>query len=141
MGYRKYSESEKAEALIKLAFNKYDYQKTSDDTNISVKTLRRWDKDVPKKGVIDLLERALERILMAIPGDLKGTSWATAFGILFDKWLLGHGKATSRHENITTWLQNIPDDELDELIAQFTEAANRPVTIESREGKEEPGAS
>ena len=136
-----YSDLEKAEALVKLAINKYDFQKTADETGISRRSLVNWAKTAPKKGVMELLERALERLLLVIPTDLKGKDWAIAFGILFEKWLLGQGKATSITENITTWLQNIPDSELDELVKQFTEAANRTVTIESVEGKEEPGAS
>src|SRR5512138_1877724 len=101
MGYRDYSETEVAEALIKLAVNKYDYKKTAQATGISVRTLRRWDKLAPKKGVPDLLERAIERLLMVIPSDFNGSNWAITLGILLDKWLLMSGKPTSRAENIT----------------------------------------
>ena len=96
MGYKKYSEAQIAEALIRLAINKYDYNKTSEQVSIPSRTLRRWDKDVTKKGVPELLERAIERMLMVIPANMKGSDWAIALGILMDKWLLMQCQATSR---------------------------------------------
>lgn len=119
-----YSDSEITEALIKLAINKYDYDKTEKDTGISARTLKRWDKNAAKKAVPELLERAIERMLMSIPTNWKGNDWAIALGILMDKWLLMEGKATSRSENIIGWLEDIPDKELDELVKQFEQAAN-----------------
>lgn len=119
-----YSDAEITEALIKLAINKYDYDKTAEDTGISARTLRRWDSSATKKGVPELLERAIERMLMSIPTSWKGNDWAVAIGILMDKWLLMNGEATSRTENIFSMLQNLPDEEVNELVKQFEQAAN-----------------
>lgn len=93
-----YSDVEATEAMIRLAVNKYDYALTAEQLGISEKTLRRWDKNVTKKGVPELLERAIERLLMVIPERMDGNTWAVSLGILIDKWLLVQGQATSRHE-------------------------------------------
>jgi len=119
-----YSDGEIAEALVRLAVNKYNFQETADQINVPVQTLRRWNKNVPKKGVAELLERAISRLLMAIPQNMSGHDWAVAMGILLDKWLLVEGKPNTRTETIFTALQEMPDDELDALIREFEEAAN-----------------
>lgn len=118
-----YSDGEVAEALVRLAVNKYDYKLTSDQIGIPVRTLRRWDKSVPKKGVHELLERAISRLLMSIPNNMSGQNWSIAVGILLDKLLLYEGKATSRVETLFGALEQIGDDELDKLIAEFEQAA------------------
>lgn len=122
-----YSDQEIAEAMVKLAVNKYDFDKTAKDTGISVRTLRRWDKNAPKKGVSELLERAIERILMVIPENMSGKDWAVALGILLDKYQLLRGQPTSRVEAVMRYLESLPDEELDELERQFTEAAGHAV--------------
>jgi len=118
MGYKKYSDAEVSEALILLAVNKYNYDKTSETLGIPPQTLRRWNKVVPKKGVAELLERAIQRMLMHIPKDWKGNEWAVALGILMDKWLLVQGKATSREETLTGFLGEMPEDKRKEVIAE-----------------------
>jgi hypothetical protein len=128
-----YSDAFRTEAIIKLAINKYDYQKTADQVGVPVRTLRNWEKNFPKKGVQDLLERAISRLLMAIPSDMSGHDWSITLGILLDKWLLIQGKATSRVENLFGALEQIGDDELDQLIAEFEQAAS----IEPSEDREE----
>lgn len=124
-----YSDGEKAEALIRLAVNKYDYDLTAEQTGISAKQIRRWDKLVPKNGVADLLERAISRMLMAIPAEMRGNDWAIALGILLDKWLLIQGEPTSRTESIERRLGDLPASELDSVIAEaeriIAEAAGR----------------
>ena len=119
-----YSDTQASEALIRLAINKYDYKLTSKQVGIPERTLRRWDKNVTKKGVPELLERAIERMLMVIPETWHGQDWAIALGILIDKYQLMHGEPTARIENIFTAIQNLPDDELNDLINQFEQAAN-----------------
>lgn len=117
MAYKDYSDVEITEALIKLAINKYNYEMTASDTGISVKTLRRWARMPQKKGVPELLERAIERMLMNIPANWSGHDWAVALGILMDKWLLVQGKATSRTETIARRL-GVSVDELDDVLAE-----------------------
>lgn len=109
-GYR-YSDVEKAEAIIRLAVNHYAFQKTADELGIPVQTIRRWNKSIPKKGVFDLLNRAIERMLMVIPTEWKGNEWAIALGILIDKYQLMQGEPTTRSENIFHNLQELTDDE------------------------------
>lgn len=135
MAYKKYSDAQIGEALVLLAINKYDFAQTSEILNIPAGTLRRWDRDIPKKGVADLLDRAIERLLIQIPSDWKGKDWAAGLGILMDKWLLVQGKATNRSENIFGWLQEIPEDELDELIREIEDAAKHAGDTEGRKGQ------
>lgn len=113
-----YSEFEQAEALVALALNRYDYEKTSAELGISVKTLRRWDKCAPKKGVFELLERAIEQLLMRIPEKMSGEEWGIALGILLDKWLLLQGQPTARTESIAKQISQLTDDEYRAAIAE-----------------------
>lgn len=112
-----YSDLEQTEAMIKLAFNKGDYDKTAADTGVSESTLKRWSKMTPKKGVAELLERAIERLLMAIPEKMDANQWAIALGILMDKWLLIQGQATSRTELMRV-LRIESEDELSAVIRE-----------------------
>ena len=113
-----YSDLQQAEALVKLAINQGDYDKTAEDTGISRRTLIRWAKVAPKKGVAELLERAIERLLMVIPKDMDGQEWAVALGILFDKWLLIQGEPTSRTETIERKLEELDEDEYSSVIRE-----------------------
>jgi hypothetical protein len=113
-----YSDVEVSEALIKLAINKGDYDLTAEQTGVSLRTLKRWAKMTPKKGVPELLERAIERMLMVIPTEWKGNQWAIALGILMDKWLLAQGMPTARMENIITRLRELHPDEYGDVIAE-----------------------
>lgn len=118
MAYRNYSDGEVAEALIRLAINRYDYELTADQTGVSEKTLRRWDKDAPKNSVADLLDRAIVRLLSVIPDNMDGKDWAIAVGILLDKWLLLQGEATSRHESISRVLDDLDADDYASVVAE-----------------------
>jgi hypothetical protein len=113
-----YSDGEKAEAMIRLAFNKYDFDKTSKETGITVKTLRRWEKNVPKKGVSELLDRAIRHMLANIPTTITGQDWAIALGILMDKWLLLQGEPTARTESVHRQVSELTDDEYDSLLEE-----------------------
>ena len=112
-----YNDGEMAEALIMLWSSKYDYDRVSEETGISTRTLRRWDKNAPK-SIPDLLERAIMRLLMAIPKDMHGSQWSTAVGILFDKWLLIQGEPTSRTETIERRLDDLGEDEYSDVIKE-----------------------
>ena len=120
-----YSDGEKAEALIRLAVNRYDFDKTAKETKISAKTIRRWDKSVPKKSVSDLLDRAITRLLMSIPQTMTGQEWAIALGILLDKWLLTQGEPTARTESIERRVSELTDDEYEELLAESRRILDR----------------
>jgi len=122
-----YGDLEKAEALIRLAVNHYDYPKTAGELDISIPSLRRWNRTVPKKGIGQLLERAIEQLLMRIPEKFNGQEWAVTVGILMDKWLLAQGQATSRTESIERRIGQMTDDEyynaIDEAERILAEAA------------------
>lgn len=118
MAFKDYDDNERAEALFALAVNRYDYQKTAKETGIAVKTLRRWDKDAPKKNIGALLDRAIERLLSSVPNDLKGDAWAITLGILMDKWLLLQGEPTSRTETIAREVEKLTPNERDAVIAE-----------------------
>ena len=128
-----YSDAFKTETLIRLAINKYDYGLTAEQVGIPARTIRNWEKSFPKKGIKELLERTISRLLMVIPEKWDGNSWAIALGILIDKLQLLSGEPTSRTENIFKVLEQIPDDELDALLAEFKAAAGRALVTPDRE--------
>jgi hypothetical protein len=112
-----YSDAEVTEAMIRLAVNKYDYEKTAEQVGCTSRSLRNWEKSFPKKSVPDLLERAIERLLMVIPEKMDGNTWAVTLGILIDKWLLIQGQATSRTELMRV-LRIESEDELSAVIRE-----------------------
>ena len=116
MTYKHYSDAERSEAVIRLAVNGYDYKTTAAEMGVSIPTLRRWNKDIPKKGVAELLERAVERLLMKIPPDLGGQQWAVALGILLDKWLIVQGQPTTRSESVTRRVMGLTDAEYYDVL-------------------------
>lgn len=115
-----YSDAFVTEAIIRLAVNKYDYKKTAEQLAIPEMTLRRWEKNenVIKKSVPELLERAIERLLMVIPPDMKGQDWAIALGILMDKWLLIQGEPTNRTESLFRGIKDITPDDRNAIIQE-----------------------
>lgn len=115
-----YSDAFVTEALIRLAVNKYDYKKTAEQLSIPEMTLRRWEnnKSVTKKGIPELLDRAIERMLMVIPDKWDGNSWAIALGILIDKWLLLQGEPTSRSESLIRGMQEVSQNDRDAIIQE-----------------------
>ena len=113
-----YSDGEKAEALIRLAINNYNFTKTAEETGIPAKTLRLWNKKVPKNSVSELLDRAVQRMLAAIPEKMSPYEWGVALGILLDKWLIVQGEPTQRTETIQRQVSRLSDDEFDDILEQ-----------------------
>lgn len=131
-----YSDAFRTEALVRLAVNKYDYNLTATQVGVTAKTLREWEDKYPKKTVPALLERAIERMLMSIPAEWRGTDWSIALGILMDKWLLVNGQATARTEQrVLRELENLPDDDRNRVI----EEAER-ILARAASGSADPGA-
>lgn len=112
-----YSDAEVGEALIALAFNKFDFKKTSEESGIPIRTLREWANKRPKKGVKELLERALERALMRVD-EVPAESLPIFIGILADKWLLASGESTERTEQIFKSAWALSDEERAEVLAE-----------------------
>lgn len=118
MAYKSYSDAFKNEVLIRLAVNKHDYDKTAEQMGVSTKSIQNWEKVYSKKSIPELLDRAIERLLMVIPADMKANDWAIALGILFDKWLLMQGEPTNRTETIDRRLRDLDDNEFSAVIAE-----------------------
>jgi len=118
MARKGYSETYKAECLIVLAMNRYDYDKTALETGVSAGSLRNWDKTFPKHTVPALLERAIERMLMLIPDKFEGKDWSVSLGILIDKWLLWKGMPTARMENILKNVAGLREDEYADVLEE-----------------------
>lgn len=131
-----YSDAEKNSALIRLAANKYNFQKTSDETGIQIRTLRNWEKNYPKKGITELLDHAIAYLLANIPEFKRGSDWAIALGILIDKWLIIQGEPTQRTENLLRGFGNLTDDERTAVIDE----ANR-ILAEAIGGSRDQGAA
>jgi len=111
-----YEPSERAEAIIRLAVNKYDYGKTATELGVNPKTLRRWEKDVPALGIEEYLERAISRLLLIIPTKWNGKDWGIAIGILMDKWLLIQGAPTSRVESVVKSFETLEEEERNAVV-------------------------
>lgn len=128
-----YSDAFVTEAMIRLAINKYDYDTTAEQMGVTARTLRNWEKNFPKKGVPDLLNRAIERMLSVIPDNWNGHDWAIAIGILIDKWLLMQGEPTSRTESILHGLKDIDQNDRNAIVAEaeriLSEATSRRADI------------
>jgi len=113
-----YSDAFRSEAVIKLMINRYDYNKTAAEFKIPERTLRNWEKDFPKKGIGDLLDRAIERLLSNIPEFKRGSDWAIALGILLDKWLLMQGEPTQRTESFVRTFGELTDAERTAVVEE-----------------------
>lgn len=132
-----YSDALKTEAIIRLAINKYDYDKTAEQMGVTVRTLRNWEKIFPKKGVNELLDRAIERMLMVIPEKWDGNSWAVALGILIDKWLLLQGEPTNRTESLIRGLKDVNVDDRNAVIAEAERILARAASSSANIGEPE----
>ena len=119
-----YSDAEVTEAMILLAVNKYDWDKTAEQFGVSTKTLRLWNKNFQEKSVPELLNRAIQRMLMVIPSTMTGKDWGITMGILMDKWLIMQGQPTSRVENLVSALENMSNEDLKELEQEFIKHAS-----------------
>lgn len=143
-----YSEEQKAGALVKLALNGNDYEKTAAEVGVSERQLYRWaggqnikrakkvskkanvsddkppdvltalDDHLPDLTVADMLEATIKRLLMLIPARMSGDDWSRALGILMDKWLILQGQPNQRVDILTRMLEQLPDSEYDNIIEE-----------------------
>ena len=116
MGRKSYSPEFRAEVLVRLAVNKYDFDKTARETGVSPRSIHNWNKEFPNKSVPELLERAIQRVLMVVPEDMPSKDWAITLGILLDKWMIWKGMPTSRMEQILKSVGSLPEDEYGEVL-------------------------
>ena len=132
-----YSDAFVNEAMIRLAVNKYDYDKTAEQMGVTSRSLRNWEKNFTKKGIPDLLDRAIERMLSVIPDSWDGHDWAVALGILIDKWLLLQGEPTNRTENILRGLKDVNPDDRNAIVAEAERILAKATSGRADSGKSE----
>ena len=120
VGMKYHSEYEQAAGLILLATNQNDYEATASQLGVSVDTLLYWQKKSSdkKEALPILLEQAIKRMLEMMPDKWTGNSWAIAFGIMMDKWLLVNGQPTARTENILTDIDSMSEKEKDAVLTE-----------------------
>jgi hypothetical protein len=119
-GTKYHSDFEKEAAMILLAKNQNDFAITAEQLGITERTLYEWQKlSFSKKEALPvLLEMAIKKMLDMMPDKWTGNSWAIAFGIMMDKWLLVNGQPTQRTENILTDIDNMNEKEKDAILAE-----------------------
>lgn len=121
-GQKYYSDFDRAAGVLLLATNKNDYAKTAQMLDVSEQTIRNWEKESLTKNVAIpvMLEMAIKKLLEMMPDKWTGNSWAVAFGIMMDKWLLVNGQPTARTEQTTliSDLDNLSDKEKDNVLAE-----------------------
>lgn len=100
--YRKYSDSEKAEALVRLASEfGGNVHKAAREMDIPYSTLWNWqNRDKGSDKVFDLLDMAAQKILESMP-DFENSphAWANALREIIRARQLIAGQATSRVES------------------------------------------
>jgi transposase-like protein len=117
-----HSEFEKAAGIILLARNSGNIEETAKQLNIDKSTLHRWiaESETKKEALPILLEQAIKKMLDMMPDKWTGNSWAIAFGIMMDKWLLVNGQPTARTEQTTVIsdLDQMNDKEKDAILTE-----------------------
>lgn len=130
VGSTNHSDFEKAAGIMLLSVNKNDYAKTAEMLGVSEQTVRDWEKlNLTKNLAIPvMLEIAIKKLLEMMPTTWNGNSWAVAFGILMDKWLLVNGQPTERTENLVSGVNELPTDERDAVIREAESIIQRAIS-------------
>lgn len=120
VGQKYHSDFDRAAGVMLLARNKMDYQLTAEMVGVSVETIRNWEKEsfAKNEAIPVMLENAIKKLLEMMPTKWTGNTWAIAFGILMDKWLLVNGQPTQRTESTLVNLDELPEDQKDDVIAE-----------------------
>lgn len=124
--YKEVTKDTKRKALELLIETKNNYDFVSSQTGVSIRTLKRWNEKrsnllfKANNDASDITELLKTRIKVMIEDEpeTNKSGWAMAIGIFVDKMLLLEGKPTSRHQNISSTVDNASDDELDDMIAE-----------------------
>src|SRR5574339_706823 len=133
LGQKYASDFDKAASVMLLAKNKQNYALTADMLGVSEQTIRNWEKEslTKNEAIPVILENTIKKLLEMMPTKWTGNTWAVAFGILMDKWLLVNGQPTQRTvtESIFTELENLDEEEQSGIIREaeriIKEAASR----------------
>lgn len=121
-----HSDFERAAGIILLGVNKQNYEKTAEMLGVSEQTIRNWEKESLTKNLAIpmMLEMTIKKLLEMMPTTWSGNSWAVAFGILMDKWLLVNGQPTQRTETFIGDLDNLSDREKEDVLREAERIIN-----------------
>ena len=119
-GQTYHNDFERAAGVLLLATNNQNYKLTADQLGVSESTIRNWEKESLTRNIAlpFMLEMTLKKLLEMMPDIWTGNSWAVAFGILMDKWLLVNGQPTQRTESIFGEIDNLPQEEKDSIVRE-----------------------
>lgn len=119
-GTKYHSDYEKAAGVLLLSINQNDYAKTAEMLGVTSVTIHNWEKETLSKklAIPQMIEIAIHKLLENMPTTWTGNSWAVAFGIMMDKWLLVNGQPTERKESILANVDELPEDKKDAVIAE-----------------------
>lgn len=119
-GQTYHSDFERAAGVLLLATNKQNYVLTAEQLGVSEQTIRNWEKESLSKNVAIpvMLEMAIKKLLEMMPDKWSGNSWAVAFGIMMDKWLLVNGQPTQRTESILNNIEELPQEQKDAVLSE-----------------------
>lgn len=136
IGSTNHSDFEKAAGILLLSVNKNDYAKTAEMLGVSEQTIRDWEKlNLTKNLAIPvMLEIAIKKLLEMMPTTWTGNTWAVAFGILMDKWLLVNGQPTQRTESILSNIDELPQEQKDAVLAEAEAIIREAIAKKSSSG-------
>lgn len=149
-GTRAHSDTEKAEA-VGLALVR-GTKAAAEATGVSQRSVQRWVDDPAMARLVAEtnenvrghlwagLQLGLESVLGALDGDAPLRDRAVAFGVLFDKWALMSGEATSRTESKDI-SDDIPASVKRQLRTRFADLAGDPGDGVAAEGAHRPEAT
>lgn len=116
--YTTYTDAQRSAAMITLALNKFDYEKTEIELGIDRKVLQRWDKELPKRMIPEMLEEAIGKLFDRMPAKFTEKAWGITLGILLDKYLLVNNQPNSRLETTINTVINASEEEKAAIIAE-----------------------
>lgn len=121
MSGKRYTDIEIHQFLTLLAFNKFNYSKTSELTGVPRNTLRRWNNSDVKKEIPEILDATIRELLAKLPQTIPTKDFGIIAGILLDKWLIIQGMPTARNESVIGRLGDMDEHELDRIIREAEE--------------------
>lgn len=119
-GQKYFNDYERAAGVMLLSMNKNNYELTAEQIGVSEQTIRNWEKESLTKNIAIpvMLETAIKKLLEMMPDKWTGNTWAVAFGIMMDKWLLVNGQPTQRTETFSGSLENLDERQKENVLAE-----------------------
>lgn len=116
--YTTYTDAQRSAAMIQLALNKFDYEKTEHELGIDRKVLQRWEKELPKRMIPQMLEEAIAKLFERMPAKFTEKAWGITLGILMDKYLLINNQPNARLETTINTVINASEEEKAAIIEE-----------------------